>query len=415
MLNKQQTLLKGFTMTGRFLNDWLSGYLEYTKGSEPPISYHTWTGISIIAGALQRKCFLQWGFETIYPNMYIIIVGPSGKARKGVALGIGKDMLNTTGIQLTSEAITREALIRTMKGAITNFQDDKGLVKFHCSVTCISEELSVFLGQSNIAFLSNLTDWYDSKDKWTYETKGSGTDQLQGLCFNLLGATAPDWLQSMLPQEAVGGGFTSRVIFVVEERKGKTVSKHVLSQHELDLKSALEADLERISQLSGEFHFDDEGEKCYVDWYEEQDRLMAAGHLPVADERFSGYCERRSTHIRKLCMALSASRSNDLTIRKVDFDRAIKILKSAESKMYKTFGGLGTAAYGQITERVLQFIKHQKTVTRSILMTKFRRDMDGGTLKIVEDVMSMMHVVKLTHNLQGGEVLYEWVGGDDVV
>jgi hypothetical protein len=140
--------------------------------------------------------------------MYVILVGPSGRARKGVAIGIGKDMLNTTGITMTSESITREALIRCMKGAMTNYNTPEGKVLFHSSITCFSEELSVFLGQNNISFLSNLTDWYDSKDKWTYETKGAGTDQLQGLCFNLLGATAPDWLQSMLPQEAVGGGFS---------------------------------------------------------------------------------------------------------------------------------------------------------------------------------------------------------------
>ena len=211
----------------RVLNDWLSGYIEYTSGSEPPLSYHTWVGISIIAGALQRRCKLQWGFECIYPNMYVILVGPSGRARKGVALGLGKDILASTGIAMSSEAITKEALIRAMRGSITNFQGADGIIKFHCSITAFSEELSVFLGQNDIKFLANLTDWYDSKDKWTYETKGSGTDELQGVCFNLLGATAPDWLQSMLPQEAVGGGFTSRVIFIVEDKKGKTVPRHI--------------------------------------------------------------------------------------------------------------------------------------------------------------------------------------------
>lgn len=398
----------------RVLKDWLSAYVEYSKETESPTSYHTWTGISIIAGALQRRCLFRWGFEVIYPNMYIILVGPSG-ARKGVALGIGKDLLKSTGITMTSESVTREALIRTMKGAITNYQAADGTVKFHCSVTCFSEELSVFLGQNDVKFLANLTDWYDSKDDWTYETKGSGTDKLQGLCFNLLGATAPDWLQSMLPQEAVGGGFTSRIIFIVEEAKGKTVSKHYITPREMELKQGLEADLERISQMAGEFVFDSESEAAYVNWYEEQDRKLAAGDFPVADERFAGYCSRRATHIRKLAMAMSASRSDDFTITKGDFDRAVALIKSAELKMYKTFGGLGTAQYGQVTERVLQYIKSYGTTTRSMLMTKFRRDMDSGTLKIIEEVMTMMKVVKITHVLEKGEVIYDWIGTDDVI
>jgi hypothetical protein len=400
----------------RAVKDWLTGYLKYTVGSEPPIAYHTWVGLSCLAGALQRRVYLKWGFETIYPNLYVILVGPSGKARKGVALGIGKEILSSTSITLTSEAITREALIRTMKGAITNFQDiSDGRIKFHCSVTCFSEELSVFLGQNDIRFLSNLTDWYDSKDRWTYETKGQGTDKLEGLCFNLLGATAPDWLQSMLPQEAVGGGFTSRVIFVVEDKKGKTVSKHVLTKEELSLRDALERDLEKVSQLSGQFQFDSEGEHAYTTWYEAEDKKLASGNMPVADERFSGYCERRSTHIRKMSMLLSISRGDDLTIRKDDFDRALAILRSAELKMYKTFGGLGSAQYGKITEQVLQYIHTHKITTRSNLMSKFRRDIDGGTLRVIEEVMTHMKVVEITRDLAKGEVSYEWVGGENAI
>jgi hypothetical protein len=203
------------------------------------------------------------------------------------------------------------------------------------------------------------------------------------------------------------------VIFVVEEKKGKTVSKHIFSEEELRIKTGLIRDLERISQLSGEFHFDKDGENAYVAWYEEQDRRLAAGDLPVADERFSGYCERRSTHIRKLCMALSASRGDDLIITKSDFDRAIGILRSAELKMHKTFGGLGTAAYGQITERVIQYIRAIGTVSRSGLMMKFRRDLDSGALKVVEEVLEMMHVVKITRDLSKGEVVYEWIGNKD--
>ena len=111
---------------------------------------------------------------------------------------IGRDIMKELNIPMTSESLTREALIRMMKDSSQSYQEPGGGIKFHCSVTCMSEELSVFLGQNNIAFLSNLTNWYDSSDDWTYETKGAGTDHIQGVCFNLLGATAPDWLQIRL-------------------------------------------------------------------------------------------------------------------------------------------------------------------------------------------------------------------------
>ncbi|MDE3023542.1 MAG: hypothetical protein KGI54_17110, partial [Pseudomonadota bacterium] len=238
----------------RELQDWLEAYLTYTDNSESPLSYHTWCGLSVIAGALQRRIYLKWGLgQVIYPNLYVVLIGPSGRTRKGVALGIAKDFLKQIKtISIAPESSSgRQAMILAMKRSFINFQDPTdGKVKFHCAITAFSEELSVFLGQGDIAYLSNLTDWYDSKDDWEYETVGRGKDTLQGLCLNLMGGTAPDWIQSMIPPEAVGGGFTSRVIFVVEERKRKIVPEHFVTDAEKELQGKLVRDLERISKLA---------------------------------------------------------------------------------------------------------------------------------------------------------------------
>ena len=398
-------------MSRRELSDWLTGYLKYVENTESPILYHAWSGISVIAGALQRKCWLEWGHEIIYPNLFVVLVGPSGKCRKGLALGIAKDMLSEVqSVSLASEATTREAVITAMKRAITNFASPNGRIVFHCSLTCFSEELSVFLGQSDIKFLANLTDWYDSKDTWKYETIGRGMDQLQGVCFNLLGATAPDWLQSMLPQEAVGGGFTSRVIFVVEEQKGKTVPKHVRTPDEIRLWAALKRDLDRINQLVGAFHFDEDGERSYTSWYEEEDRRLAKGELPIEDPRFASYSERRATHLRKLMMILSASRGDDMILGGEDFSRALAMLRATERKMHKTFGGLGQARYSSITEKILEYIQVIKVVTRTDLMRKFYRDVDTMALKTIEEMMEMTKLVEIERVPMSGEKIYKWVG-----
>ena len=118
-------------MTDRILPDWLSSYLKYTEDTEPPLSYHVWTGISMIAAALQRRVHMPWGHEKIYPNMYILLIGPSGKCRKGTAMGMGRDLITAVqGISLVSESITREALIRFMKQNITNMPTEGGNVAF---------------------------------------------------------------------------------------------------------------------------------------------------------------------------------------------------------------------------------------------------------------------------------------------
>lgn len=396
----------------RELPDWLEGYLTYTFNSEPPLMYHVWAGVSLVAGALQRKVYLEWGFETIYPNMYVVLVGPAGRARKGVALGIAKNLLvDIPGLSVAPEASTREAIINAMKRAIGNYEDpSSGKIKSHCSLTAFSEELSVFLGQNDIKFLANLTDWYDSKNTWSYETVGRGRDALEGLCFNLLGATAPEWLQSMLPQEAIGGGFTSRVIFIVEEKKGKTVPKHQLTVEEEELQLSLKRDLERISQLKGSFSFSYQGEKAYTDWYSEQDRLLAAGQPAVEDTRFAAYCERRATHLRKLMMVMSACRGDSLTIELEDFNRARETITRAEIKMGWTFGGMGKAKNSDATEKIMQYLRQVKVSTRQAMMSKFYRDVDSVTLRDVEQTLLDMRVINIEIITASGEKVYRWIG-----
>lgn len=400
----------------RELTNWLDKYLEYTDNSESPISYHTWCGLSVIAGALQRRVYLHWGLgRTIYPNLYCVLVGASGRTRKGVAIGVAKDLLKQVpGITVTPESSSgRQAMILAMKRALVNFQDPTdGKIKFHSAVTAFSEELSVFLGQGDIAYLSNLTDWYDSKDDWEYETVGRGKDTLQGLCLNLMGGTAPDWIQSMIPQEALGGGFTSRIIFIVEEAKRKIVPKYIPSREELEIKEVLVRDLERISMLAGEVTFTPEAEALYINWYIKQDTDLSAGKPVISDTRFAGYCERRATHLQKLMLLTSACRGDDLKINEDDFNRALKLLTNVEANMHKTFGGLGKSRTSEPTDQVISYIKTVGMTTRKLLMQKFYRDVDAQTLANVETTMLQMGVVKIKLLPDSGDKCYEWVGGE---
>lgn len=400
-------------MSTRELGDWLEAYLEYTTSSEPPTSYHQWCGLAVIAGALQRRVYLQQGLErTIYPNLYVILVGPSGRTRKGVALGIAKDLLaKVSTVSIAPESSSgREALILAMKRATSTFTDPTdGQIKYHCALSAFSEELSVFLGQGDIKFLANLTDWYDSKDDWAYETIGRGRDAIQGVCFNMVGGTAPEWIQSMLPREAIGGGYTARVIFIVEEWKKKISPDHTLTTREHELIAALEDDLNRINLLSGAFNYEPDAKQAYMNWYISEDKKMRSGYMPVEDSRFAAYCERRTTHIRKVMMLLSASRGDSLRIEVQDFDRALSMMLDAEGKMHKTFGGLGSARNSDSTEKVMEYIKLLGITTRKALLAKFYRDVDSQTLKGIEETMSQLGVVSIKLLPKEGEKVYTWI------
>jgi len=399
-------------MADRLLDDWITSYLEYTNISESPISYHTWASISCIAAALQRKVYMEWGLSTIHPNNYIVLVGPSGRARKAEPLEIAQWMVNELNLSTVGEDNTAESIIRDIKLSETSYIDGTtGNHRMQSAVTCFVEELAVFTGYQNQTLLAYLTSWYDSRYIWTRRTKHQGVDKITGMCFNMLASTAPSWLPHILTKESVGGGFTSRCIFIVEERKGKTVINPNIIRPDLKLRDALVHDLEIIQIMSGEYKYSDGAQQLADNWYAEQEKQIGAGKYIVGDGTLDGYVSRRPTHIKKIGMAISSSRSSDLIVTEEDFNRALELLLKAEINMPLVFGGVGRARYAAETDEVLRFIRKRGTVRRSEILRTFIRDIDDTSLDSVMRVLITIKSVRTKERLpKENDTIYEYVG-----
>jgi len=215
---------------------------------------------------------LRWGSLDFYPNLYVVLVAPSGKARKGTAMIPGLRLLRSVQIKLAANATTREKLIQDLK--LSNVFDgdpSSGNIDVHSSLTIFSKELTVFLGYQNRELMANLTDWYDCDDDWEYRTKTQGVDSIKGVWVNLIGATTPELIQTSMPQDAIGGGLTSRMIFVYEQRKGKLVIVPGLSEKERELLEHLTLDLDKIHMLRGDFQITEGFLEMFSDWRVKQE------------------------------------------------------------------------------------------------------------------------------------------------
>ncbi len=389
----------------RKLSNWLQSYLKYTENSEPPDLYRLWVGISVIAAVLQRKVFLQWEKKT-FPNMYIVLVGPSGKCRKGTAMYPGQSLLRGLGINMSADSITREALIKDIKEAEeTDINVQSNIINIHSSLTIFSKELTVFLGYNNAPLMSALTDWYDCDDKWEYRTKHMGTDDIINVWVNLIGATTPELIQTALPQDAIGGGLSSRIIFVYEEDKGKIVPAPFLSPFDRKLRKNLEVDLSSLQLMSGEFKITEEFLEFWIDWYTEQTK-----NPPMSDSKFNGYMQRRPHHVLKLSMILSSSEDDSLLLDVRHIKEAIAILEQTEVKMPYTFSGMGQSDLSEVTDRVIRTIGMRGKISQSELLRLYYLDADKLTLSRIIDTLVSMDMVKL-HYL-GNTTVLEYIPKD---
>lgn len=386
-------------MSDRQLEDWVDGFVRYTSKTEAPRSYRKWIAISMVAAALQRKCYVEWGTITWYPNMYIILVGPSG-VRKGTGMDPGHDLLHDIGIKTSAESTTRQALIRRLKSSsYTEVNQGTGEISGHCSMTVFSQEFTVFLGYQNKELMADLCDWYDCRKKWTYETKHFGIDEIVGVWVNIIGATTPRLIQSSMPPDAIGGGLTSRIVFVSEMHKGKTVSLPFLTKEDIELYELLKFDLEKINLMAGRYKFTEDFLKKWDTWYTKTD----SSPPPFKDDRLAGYVSRRPTHIMKLAMILSSSRSGEMVLKVGDLERAIETLVEVEPNMPQVFSGVGKSGIADIIPRVMTYIAEtrEREVSMPELMQNFYYDADEWTMQRVLKTLESMNYITMVYKEKG--------------
>jgi len=361
--------------------------------------FRKWAGLGAIAACLQRKCVLHVGKLETFPNMYIVLVGPSG-SRKGTALKPLWRLLNKMPIHLASQTSTREAFILQMKDSQTIETNMlTGEVITHTSLTILAEELNVFLNADDKPLLEDLTDWYDCKEVWVRRTKTQGVDTLNNVWLTIIGATTPEKL-SFMPHDSIAGGLAGRMIFVYESHKGRTEPEPIDEFPQLFLD--LTHDLEIIASLSGEFQRTDEYRKIYADWYRGSDE-----NPPFRESILAGYVDRRAIHAQKLSMLHSAARSSELVLRKEDIEQAIESLMEVEQKMQYAFAGVGQNKMAWVTRQLQLKLKERGRIAIKDVHSEFMQQ--AGYQEISNVLLSLraMRICRAVYPLNGEEPYLE--------
>lgn len=370
--------------TKRSLPDFIQGYLDYTEAwNEAPESFRIWSAVSTVAAALQRRVRLPWG-HYLYPNMYILLVAPAGKARKGTGMNPALELLREVGIDLAANTTTRAALIRKLRQI--NYPDQAlGPVYAHSSLTVFSKEFTVFMGYNNLQLMADLCDLYDCDPNWEYDTKTQGKDSITNVWLNIIGATTPQTLQAAMPMDLATGGLLSRIVTVYEDKKGRPIVFPKITQHERDIHVKLKQDLESIKIMKGEFTIDEAVKPIYEKFYEENHE-----NPPFQGTVLDTYPTRRPTHLLKLSMIYSASRGDSMVITPEDMNRGLATLRHAEKKMLEAYRGIGQADYSDVMNRVMQLVALKKKIYKRDLMRAFYSDADPDLMDKIIRAMELM-------------------------
>lgn len=318
----------------------------------------------MIAGALRRRVWIEQRYFQWTPNFYIIFVAPPGIATKSTTVNLGLRLLRQVpGIKFGPDSVTWQRLLVSMQEAQELVQFGDNFLPM-AAITCSVSELGTFLKPDDADMVDVLTDMWDGRvGVWTRELKTASGTSIENPWLNIIGATTPSWLENNFPLYMIGGGLTSRCIFVYADRKKQLVAypSDIVNEAEFEtFGNKLVHDLKEIAQMKGEFELTTEAKAWGTQWYEEH---WSKQQEHLAGDRFAGYMARKQTHVHKLAMVLAAAESNVLRIEQSHLEAAVSIVTALEEDMIKVFQTIGAVDQSRHIKEIVALVKIAKYIT----------------------------------------------------
>ncbi|MCF6237464.1 MAG: DUF3987 domain-containing protein, partial [Candidatus Marinimicrobia bacterium] len=348
----------------RHYKNWLQAYSEWTMMSESPANFHFWTGISTIAAVLQRKAWIDEKIFQWTPNFYIIFVGPPGVVAKSTTVRLGAKLLTQVeGVKFGPNSLTWQSLTESMADAAVavNLDPLAGIDSelYHMScVTCSVGELGTFLDPLDRKMVDVFTDLWDGQlGSWEHKTKTQGSTLIQNPWLNVIGATTPSWLKANFPEEMVGGGLTSRILFIYGEEKRQFIpypSLLMTDEKHAEMERKLVEDLEQMNGILGEYKLTPEALAWGAAWYEKH-WTTCPDHM--TNDRYEGYMARKQTHLHKIAIVMAAACRNKRVITERDMINSELMLQGAERDMIKVFESIGSSEENKNIKLILAYLQ----------------------------------------------------------
>jgi hypothetical protein len=258
--------------------------MAYSDSQETAWSFDLLCALWVLSSVLGPGVQVARGSDRLALNLYVLLVAPSGVARKSTALGLAGrlwDRCRPPSSITISQRLSPERL------------NEKLAISPHCAF--VASELVSLLGRAGYSHLlpSLLTDVYDCHTS-VYPT--------------FLAASTPTWLAKSLTPEVITGGFGSRLLTVTATRPKRIISWPEEREHEQGFLERAERLLracggQRVLTLTPV------ARSAYTRWYTQLNQQPRDGDYAPA------FASRQPDHILKLAGLLSLNRGSALIDR----------------------------------------------------------------------------------------------------
>lgn len=374
--------------------DWIESFLEYTDGTPAPHIFRLWSAIGAVAAALERRVFVVTAGETLYPNLYTLLVAPPGVGKSKAINRVSEIWKMIPELKLAPDNVTKPSLIDALVDASRKIvRSPVELLEFN-SMQIAADELGVLLSSHDLDFLSVMNKFYDCPDFYKETRRTIKLPiEIPSPQLNLLAGTQPGFMASIFPEEAWGMGFTSRIIMVYSAKQVEVdLFDETLASPEL--RKNLVHDMKTMMHLFGKFKWAPDAAEAIQAWNRKDAKTSAPQH-----SKLEHYNARRILHVLKLCMVSSASRSVHLMIEQQDFRRAVDWLLEAEATMPDVFRNMAQKSDTEVIKDLHFFCwqiyaKHRQPIHEQRLVNFLRTKVPSDRIDKILEIADRAGIVK---------------------
>ena len=305
----------------------LNLFVDALSITEVPVSYQVLSGLSAIGACLKRNVWVNQVDWKVYPNLSILLIGPSG---------IGKD----TSINAAMEMIRATEAVPILGGKTIEALKAQ-MVDLGKPAACVfaAAELTAFLGGKDYqkSIVQELTDLLSSNEACDVTTKSEGKKVIMQPTLTFFGGSTEAWLGKSMPDGAFEGGFIGRFILTCEDRPARNIAWVGYDNDREDIVRAVDAKAKfveviketaaRFSKAPQEMGATPEARDFYRNWY--------ANRFNYFSKILAPYANRSRDHVHRLAMLMAVSRGRGY-LEESDYQFAATAMSHIAASVDKT-------------------------------------------------------------------------------
>lgn len=315
-------------------HDLIDLWLEYTEGLQSPPIFRLWSGIALVAGALERRVWAAYGDYVTYPNFYTMLVAPPGVGKyviehvRDVWREVQMAESRLPAFHVGSDSVSKASLVDELSGAKQVRLTPDGPPMVYNSLLIAAEELSVFMPAYDPEFVGILNGLFNNRTTYTESRRTSVVKRVSILnpTLNLLVGTQPAQLASRFPDDVWNTGIARRLLMIYAP-EGTRIDIFAERPQTEGRRKRIVDELSALATMFGLVRWHKEAFDRVRGWY-------LAGEPPVPDHsKLVNYVRSRTMFLVKLAIIAAVAARGELVIRLDDVDRALSWLLDAEMVM----------------------------------------------------------------------------------